>query len=88
MATDTQKERVNLSPEGSCLDGGRSGPHRGAYIKLNMRKIAIWKRWATERLTKRTIALGENNDSLTLWQVEWMLSEVVLSGTIPCGVAK
>jgi hypothetical protein len=29
MATDTQEERVNLSPEGNCLDGGRSGSHRG-----------------------------------------------------------
>ncbi len=32
-----------------------------AYIRLTVRKIAVWERAATESITKKTIAKGSND---------------------------
>jgi hypothetical protein len=61
IAGETQEEKVNLSPVGDCPDQRGRSLRREAYTKLTVRKIMVWKRQATESLTKRAVALGGNN---------------------------
>ncbi len=52
---------------------------REAYTKLTFRSM-VWKRQATESLSRRTVALGENNTLQALWPVEWMPQRELLPG--------
>jgi hypothetical protein len=60
-AMDISEERVNCDP------GGRGPTRRGpgvpgkAHVQLTVRKIAVWKRMATESITKKTIMKGSND---------------------------
>jgi len=60
-ATETSEERAH------CDSRGRSPNKRGlgvpgkAYVRLTVRKIAVWERAATESIMKKTIAKGNND---------------------------
>jgi hypothetical protein len=60
-ATETLEERVNCGLKGQRPNGGSPGVTGKAYIRLTMRRIAVWERTATESLTKKTIAKGSND---------------------------
>ncbi len=60
-AMETSEERVN------CDSRGRGPVRRGlgvlerAHVQLIVRRIAVWKRMATESITKKTIVKGSND---------------------------
>jgi hypothetical protein len=57
----TLEERVNCdSRSRGPIRRGSGGPGR-AHVQLTMRRIAIWKRMATESITKKIIVKGSND---------------------------
>ncbi len=60
-ATETSEERVNCDSRGRSPNGRGLGVLGKAYIRLTVRKIAVWKRAATESITKKTIVKGSND---------------------------
>jgi hypothetical protein len=60
-AMETIEERVNCGLKGQRPNGGSPGAPGKAYIRLTVRKITVWERAATESLTKKTIAKGNND---------------------------
>jgi hypothetical protein len=60
-AMETSEERVN------CDSGGQGPIRRGsgvpgkAHVQLTVRRIAVWKRMATESITKKIIVKGSND---------------------------
>jgi hypothetical protein len=72
-----------MHADSGCPRKEKIGQQGGAHVTHTMRKLTVWKRWATESLTKKAIALGENTVSScqTLPQEEWMRQKARLSGT-------
>jgi hypothetical protein len=60
-AMETSEERVNCDSRGRDPNGRSPGVPGKAYIRLNVRKIAVWERAATESITKKTIVKGSND---------------------------
>jgi hypothetical protein len=60
-ATETSEERVICDLKGQGPRGRGPGVPGRAYIKLTVRKIAVWERAATESITKKTIVRGSND---------------------------
>jgi hypothetical protein len=78
-AMEISEERVN------CDSRGRGPIRRGpgvpgkAHIQLTVIKIAVWKRMATESITKKIIVTS----SQTTWQGEWTPRRAPMYGTTP-----
>ncbi len=60
-ATETSEERVNCDSRGRSPGGKGLDVPGKAYVRLTMRKIAVWKRTATESITKKIIVKGSND---------------------------
>ncbi len=58
---ETSEERVNCDLKGRGPNGRSPGVPGKAYIRLTVRKIAVWERAATESFTKKTIVKGSND---------------------------
>jgi hypothetical protein len=60
-AMETSEERVNCDSRGwGPIRRGAGVPGR-AHVQLTVRRIAVWKRMATESITKKTIVKGSND---------------------------
>jgi hypothetical protein len=60
-AMETSEERVNCDSRGRDPIGRGSGVPGKANVQLTVRRIAVWKRAATESITKKTIVKGSND---------------------------
>jgi hypothetical protein len=60
-ATETSEERVNCDSRGRGPGGKGLDVQGKAYVRLTVRKIAVWKRTATESITKKIIVKGSND---------------------------
>jgi hypothetical protein len=60
-AIETSEERVNCDSRGRGPFRRGSGLPGKAHIQLTVRRIAVWKRMATESITKKTIVKGSND---------------------------
>jgi hypothetical protein len=60
-ATETSEEQVNCGLKSRSPNGGNPVVPGRAHVKLTVRRIAVWERVATESLTKKTIAKGNND---------------------------
>jgi hypothetical protein len=60
-AMEVSEERINCDSRGRGPIGRGPGVPREAHIQLTVRRIAVWKRMATESITKKTIMIGSND---------------------------
>ncbi len=60
-AVETSEEQVNCDSRGRDPIGRGSGVLGKAYVRLTVRRIAVWKRAATESITKKIIMKGSND---------------------------
>jgi hypothetical protein len=60
-AMETSEERVNCDSRGWGPTKKGPGVPGKAYVQLTVRRIAVWKRVATESITKKTIVKGSND---------------------------
>ncbi len=60
-AMETSEERVNCDSRGRDPIGRGSGVPGKAYVRLTVRRIAVWKRAATESITKKIVMKGSND---------------------------
>jgi hypothetical protein len=60
-AMETLEERVNCDSRGRGPIRRSSGVSGKAHVQLTMRRIAIWRRMATESITRKTIVKGTND---------------------------
>ncbi len=60
-AMETLEQRVNCDPKDRGPIRRSSGGPRKAHVQLTMRRIAVWRRMATESITKKIIVKGRNN---------------------------
>jgi hypothetical protein len=60
-AMEISEERINCDSRGRGPTRRDPGVPGKAHIQLTVRKIAVWKRMATESITKKTIVKGSND---------------------------
>ena len=60
-AMKTLEERVNCDSRSRGPIRRSSGGPGKAHVQLTMRRIAVWKRMATESITRKTIVKGTND---------------------------
>ena len=60
-AMEISEERINCDSRGRGPIRRSSGGPGRAHVQLIMRRIAVWKRMATESITKKIIVKGSND---------------------------
>jgi hypothetical protein len=81
-AMKTLEERVNCDLRSRDPIRRSSGGSGKAHVQLTMSRIAVWKRVATESITKKVIVKGVH-DIIPNYVAEWTPQRAHMSGITP-----